>query len=117
METSFHGRNFPSIFTGGRYFSRVVSEIFSRVGPSFHGRKTENFHGWTQFFDGKKKTLTGYATHLPSGDKTFSRFQKPEKPYRILKCSKDLLTTINGKSINWTPTGYAMHLPSGDKTF
>ena len=49
-------------------------------------------------------TPTEYATYLPSGDKTFSRFQKPEKPYWILKCSKDFLPTINGKSINLTPS-------------
>ena len=29
---------------------------------------------------------------------------KFEKPYRFLKSSKDLLTPINGKSINWTPS-------------
>ena len=60
-------------------------------------------------------TPTGYAMHLPSGDKTFSRFQKSEKTYWILKCSKEFLTTINGKSLNWTPS--EINLPSGDKTF
>ena len=55
MEISFHGCNFPSFFTGVSYFSRVGSEIFSRVVPSFHGSKTENFHGWAHFFHGKKK--------------------------------------------------------------
>ena len=30
--------------------------------------------------------------------------KKNEKPYRFLKGSKDLLTPINGKSINWTPS-------------
>ena len=33
-----------------------------------------------------------------------SREKKIEKPYRFLKGSKDLLTPINGKSINWTPS-------------
>ena len=37
----------------------------------------------------------------PPGDKTF-RGKKNEKPYVFLKGSKDLLTPINGKSINWT---------------
>ena len=30
--------------------------------------------------------------------------KKIEKPYSFLKGSKDLLTPINGKSINWTPS-------------
>ena len=34
----------------------MVSEIFSRVVPSFHGRKTDNFHGQTKFFYGEKNT-------------------------------------------------------------
>ena len=55
MEISFHGCNFPSFFTGVSYFSRVGSEIFSRVVPSFHGSKTENFHGWAHFFHGEQK--------------------------------------------------------------
>ena len=57
MEISFHGCNFPSFFTGVSYFSRVGSEIFSRAVPSFHGFKTENFHGLAHFFHGEKKTL------------------------------------------------------------
>ena len=60
----------------------------------------------------------GYATHLPSGDETFSRFKNLKKPYWFLKVQYTFTkTTINGKSVNWTPTGYATHLPSGDKTF
>ena len=42
-------------------------------------------------------------SHIPLGE-TFSRFQKSEKLYWILKCSKDFLPTINGKGINWTPS-------------
>ena len=57
MEISFHGCTFPSFFTGVSYFSRVGSEIFSRVVLSFHGSKTENFHGWAHFFHGKKNTV------------------------------------------------------------
>ena len=30
--------------------------------------------------------------------------KKTEKPFRFLKGSKDSLTPINGKSINWTPS-------------
>ena len=59
MEISLHGCNFPSFFTGVSYFSRVGSEIFSRVVPSFHGCKTENFHGLAHFFHGKKKYWGG----------------------------------------------------------
>ena len=63
-------------------------------------------------------TPTGYATHLPSGDKTFSRFKHLKKPYKFFKVQYTFTkTTINGKSLNWTPTGYATHFPSGDKTF
>ena len=30
--------------------------------------------------------------------------KKCDKPFKFLKSSKDLLTPINGKSINWTPS-------------
>ena len=56
--------------------------------------------------------------HLPSGDKTFSRFKNLKKPDGFLKVQYTFTkTTINGKSINWTPTGYTTYLPSGDITF
>ena len=61
-------------------------------------------------------TPTGYATHLPSGDKTFSRFKNHKKPNRFWKVQYTFPKTINGKSINSTPTGYTTYLPSGDKT-
>ena len=60
---------------------------------------------------------TGYTTYLPSGDKTFSRFENLKKLNEFLKVQYTFTkTTINGKSINWTPTGYTTYLPSGDKT-
>ena len=34
--------------------------------------------------------------------KHFEAKKKIEKPCRFLKCTKNLLTPINGKSINWT---------------
>ena len=43
------------------------------------------------------------STRPTRHNKTF-RGKKFEKTYRFLKGSKDLLTPINGKSINWTPS-------------
>ena len=55
LDFVFHGLDFADIFTGTNYFSRVVSKIFSREGSSFHGLKTDFFHGLQKFFHGEKK--------------------------------------------------------------
>ena len=48
-------------------------------------------------------TPTGYTMYLPSGDKRFSRFQKAEKPYLLLKGSKYFQTQIKHKQIQLEP--------------
>ena len=54
----FTGWILLKFFTGTNYVSRVVSQIFSREGSSFHGLKTDFFHGLQNFFHGEKKTLS-----------------------------------------------------------
>ena len=55
LEVSFHGLHFAVIFTGRKSISRVISKIFSRVGPSFHGNKIDFFHGLKKNLHGEKK--------------------------------------------------------------
>ena len=43
-------------------------------------------------------------SHPIPSNKTFRGIFFVEKPNRFLNSSKDLLTPINGKSINWTPS-------------
>ena len=53
-----------------------------------------------------KDTFGNRPTRQPVQPVTIKHFKakKNEKPYTFLKGSKDLLTPINGKSINWTPS-------------
>ena len=57
----------------------------------------------------------GYALASPSGDQTFSRFQKGHSLRYILKVSKHVSRQQhNGKIVNWTTYGYALVSPFGE---
>jgi len=62
LEVSFHGLHFAVIFTGRKNISRIISRIFSRVGPSFHGNKVDFFHGLKKSSRGKRITQL-HITH------------------------------------------------------
>ena len=45
--------------------SLAVFKIFLRRGQNFHGRRTENFHGWDSFFHGGKTAeFSSYVVFL-----------------------------------------------------
>ena len=59
----------------------------------------------------------GSAIAVPSGDKTFSRFQKADYPPLKRKAQTPFLKHNKMDRIKWTPFGSGIAVPSGDKTF
>ena len=55
----------------------------------------------------------GYDTHLPSGDKTFSRFQKGLFTFLFLKPPEPFPTPIKWKEYSIGPLGAAFTTLSG----